>query len=86
LFFAGSPLHNLALNLQGAQIAADARVFGAIRDDHRIEVPNGVVVDAYSSAMAHLYHQRKFVLYQTKLTRDTLYSEGMYVGDPAKPH
>ena len=87
IFFAGSPIHNLALIIQGAQVAAHARCFGSVRDDHRIVVQTGVVVDTYSFAMAHLYHQRKFMMYQTRLIPDTLYDgPGMYVGDPAKLH
>jgi acyl-CoA synthetase (AMP-forming)/AMP-acid ligase II len=86
-FFAGSPLHNIAMRLAGTNVNIHARVFGGTRDDARISIPTGAVVDPYVRVMGHLYNQGEFVLYQTKLSQHTLYDgPANYVGTPARLH
>jgi acyl-CoA synthetase (AMP-forming)/AMP-acid ligase II len=86
-FFAGSPIHNVATNLSGSKVDMTSMIYNSVSDEDRITVDSKVVVDMYSKAAAHLYSQREYVQYNTKMITNTLYEgPAMYVGDPAKQH
>ena len=86
-FFAGSPIHNLSLNLSGSKVALSARIFGFLSDEELIQAEHGTVLDCYARSTGHLYSQRTLSLYNTRLCCDTLYEgPANHVGDPAKNH